>query len=195
MRFQLDNLNIVFVIYSKNHIFGFYIFMEVLMKKIWFRIPLTITLFGLWVLLVFPMSLQNTITGVIITLFLLIIPLPGSEVYSEIKFLPKRILYCFLYILFFLKAIVKSNIDVATRVLKPTLPINPGIVEVKTKLKSRLGRLFLANSITLTPGTITVDIKGDSLFIHWINIDSTDQDSATKIIVEDFEKYLEVIFG
>lgn len=165
------------------------------MKKIWFRIPLTITIFGLWVLLVFPMSLQDAIVGVIITIFLLVVPLPGSEVYGEIKLLPKRILYGFLYLFFFLKAIVKSNIDVASRVLKPTLPINPGIVEVKTKLKSRLGRLFLANSITLTPGTITVDIKGDSLFIHWINIDSVDHDVATKEIVEDFEKYLEVIFG
>lgn len=165
------------------------------MKKVWFRIPLAITLFGLWVLLVFPMSLQDSIVGVIITLLFLLIPLPGSEVYGEVKLYPKKIVFSVIYFFYFLWAVVKSNLNVATIVLSPKLPINPGIVEVKTKLKSRLGRMFLANSITLTPGTITVDIHGDSLFIHWINIDSEKHEDATKEIVEGFEKYLEVIFG
>ena len=81
------------------------------------------------------------------------------------------------------------------RVISPSLPINPGIVEVKTKLKTGIGRLALANSITLTPGTLTVDIKEDSLFIHWIDVTSTDIEGATKNIVANFEKYLEVIYG
>ena len=54
--------------------------------------------------------------------------------------------------------------------MSPSLPINPGIVEVKTRLTSKIGRLFPANSITLIPGTLTVDIKGDSLFIHWVDV-------------------------
>ena len=76
----------------------------------------------------------------------------------------------FLYIFVFLGELIKSNFDVAARVANPKLPINPGIVKVKTKLKSKLGRIMLANSITLTPGTLTVDIDEDTneLYIHWI---------------------------
>ena len=55
--------------------------------------------------------------------------------------------------------------------------------------------MALANSITLTPGTLTTDIKDDSLFIHWIDATATDIDGATKRIVTKFEKPLEVIFG
>lgn len=58
-----------------------------------------------------------------------------------------------------------------------------------------MGRMILANSITLTPGTLTVDIKGDSIFIHWIDMQADDINTATEKIVSKFEKYLEVIYG
>ncbi|MBU1535998.1 Na+/H+ antiporter subunit E, partial [Myxococcota bacterium] len=77
----------------------------------------------------------------------------------------------------------------------PKLNINPGIVKVKTTLKSPMGRLLLANSITLTPGTLTVEIEGEYLFIHWIDVSSTDVDAASEKIVKGFEKYLEVFYG
>lgn len=77
----------------------------------------------------------------------------------------------------------------------PTIPINPGVVEVKTKLKSPVARLILANSITLTPGTLTVDIKDETLLVHWIDVKSTDLEKTTKYIAASFEKYLEVIYG
>jgi len=91
--------------------------------------------------------------------------------------------------------LLKSNIDVALRVINPRLPINPGIVKVKTSLKSPLGRAVLANSITLTPGTLTVEMKNDYFYIHWIDVTSDDIEGATKAIVSHFEKYLETIFG
>ena len=91
--------------------------------------------------------------------------------------------------------LVKSNFDVAFRVLNPKLPINPGIVKVKTKLQSRMGRIFLANSITLTPGTFTVETKGEDYYIHWIDVTSENIEDATKEIISKFEKYLEVMFG
>lgn len=108
---------------------------------------------------------------------------------------PKRILYGIGYIFYLFAAIVKANVDVALRVIKPRIPLNPGIVTIKTTLVSKLGRSVLANSITLTPGTLSVEMKGDRLFIHWIDISSTDQEEATRKIVGGFERYLEVIFG
>jgi multicomponent Na+:H+ antiporter subunit E len=88
----------------------------------------------------------------------------------------------------------KANFDVAYRVLHPKMPIAPGIVKVKTKLKSEMGKVFLANSITLTPGTFTIDLKDEFLYIHWIYVRYKDVDKATQNIVSLFEKYLIKIF-
>jgi len=71
----------------------------------------------------------------------------------------------------FFISLAKANIDVAYRVI--TGKIRPGIVKIKPDLKTDLGITMLANSITLTPGTLSVDIDEDTneLYIHWINVD------------------------
>jgi multicomponent Na+:H+ antiporter subunit E len=107
----------------------------------------------------------------------------------------KKIAYSIAYIGYLFVAIVRSNLDVARRVIQPKIPINPGIVVVKTRLKSPIGRMILANSITLTPGTLSVDVKGDHYYIHWIDVTDMEEEGATEKIVAGFEKYLEVIFG
>ncbi len=107
----------------------------------------------------------------------------------------KKIIYSVIYIFYLFISIVQSNFDVARRVVQPHIPINPGIVKVKTRLKSKVGRMILANSITLTPGTLTVEVKDDYYYIHWIDVTDMDVEGATEKIVAGFEKYLEVIFG
>ncbi len=110
-------------------------------------------------------------------------------------FTPKRIAYGIAYIPYLFAQIVKANLDVASRVVRRRIPIRPGIVAVTTRLRSPLGRAILANSITLTPGTLSVEIEGDRLFIHWIDVTEVDGKDATERIVSGFERYLEVIFG
>ena len=70
----------------------------------------------------------------------------------------------------FFVGMAKANFDVAYRVI--TGKINPGIVKISPDLKTDLGITMLANSITLTPGTLNVDIDEDKndLYIHWINV-------------------------
>jgi len=70
----------------------------------------------------------------------------------------------------FFFAMAKANIDVAYRVI--TGKINPGIVKISPNLKNDAAITLLANSITLTPGTLSVDIdeKNNDLYIHWINV-------------------------
>jgi multicomponent Na+:H+ antiporter subunit E len=70
----------------------------------------------------------------------------------------------------FFIALVKANLDVAYRVI--TGRINPGIVKISPNLKTDAAITLLANSITLTPGTLSVDIdeKNNDLYIHWINV-------------------------
>ena len=90
---------------------------------------------------------------------------------------------------------MKAILFVMSYVYSQHIDIHPGIVEIKTSLQSPIGRLALANSITLTPGTLVVDMRGDSLFIHWINVTATDPVAATQEIAGHFEKYLKVIYG
>ena len=109
---------------------------------------------------------------------------------------PSRYLWFCYYVSLFLWECLKANIDVALRVLNPKLPINPGIIKVKTVLKSDTALTFLANSITLTPGTFCVDIKPKEgfLYIHWINVETENTEKATQLIVNKFERVLEKIF-
>ncbi len=118
-----------------------------------------------------------------------------SPVLGDLRLTPKALFAFLAWMFVFAFELIKSNIDVMFRVISPRVRINPAIVEVKTRLKSPLGRLALANSITLTPGTLTADIRDDSLFIHWIDASTTNVEEATDAIVAKFEKHLEVIFG
>ncbi len=58
-----------------------------------------------------------------------------------------------------------------------------------------MGRLMLANSITLTPGTLTVEVEGEWLYVHCVTLGETDTESATREIAAGFERYLEVMYG
>ncbi|MEI8094367.1 MAG: Na+/H+ antiporter subunit E [Spirochaetales bacterium] len=164
------------------------------MKSLWSRLVAGAAVMLLWIMLTSPAGVQELGTAVVLGILAAIVPLPGRQVWGQIRFMPKRVGYAFVYFFVFSWALLKSTLDVAYRVVAPSLPINPGFVTVKTRLKSPLGRMFLANSITLTPGTITVDIDGETLVIHWIYRGTDDMEVATAEIVGTFEKYLEVIF-
>ena len=108
---------------------------------------------------------------------------------------PVRIFWLIIYVPVFFYYMIMANFDVLYRALHPQLPIKPGIVKIKTKLKTASARVALANSITLTPGTMTVDLTDDgTLYIHWIYIKSTDTEKATEYIAKPFEYFLSKIF-
>jgi len=71
-----------------------------------------------------------------------------------------------LYLGWLMGEIVKSNIAVIARVIGPSHAIDPAMVEVKSGATSNLGRALFANSITLTPGTVTVEVSGATLKVH-----------------------------
>ena len=148
-------------------------------------------------MLTWPPDWQHLLVGVFIVAF--VAAATGDLFITRPQILkhPHRYWYFIAYYVpRFLWECLKANIDVAYRVTHPKLPINPGIVKVKTKLKSDTALTFLANSITLTPGTMSVDIdrEGGVLYIHWINVTEKDVSSATKVIVERFEDILAKIF-
>jgi len=85
---------------------------------------------------------------------------------SGIKFSFRRLYLSILYLFYLAYSILLANIDVAYRVIHPKMPIDPRVIKFKTKLTSDIGKTALANSITLTPGTITVDVRGDTFYVH-----------------------------
>ncbi|MGB9824585.1 MAG: Na+/H+ antiporter subunit E [Candidatus Hydrothermia bacterium] len=104
---------------------------------------------------------------------------------------PRKIILGIFYIFpLLLWQMIKANLDVAYRVIHPKRPIKPGIVRVKTRMKSNLGKLLVANSITLTPGTFTMMVDGEDMLIHWIDVKTDNIEEASKIIPGEFEKWL-----
>ena len=156
---------------------------------------LWLTLFIIWVIANGTLAYNTLIAGAVVSAVIALAFASFSRVYSVIRWSPKVMFYYLMYLSVFIIELVKANLNVMRLVFSPRIDIKPGIVEIKTELKSPIGRLALANSITLTPGTLVVDIKENSLFIHWINISATDPVAATEAISARFEKYLKVIYG
>lgn len=100
-----------------------------------------------------------------------------------------------LFLLFLLTLLVKiylASFDTAERVI--TGNIDPKIVRIRTRLKSDLAQTILANAITLTPGTLTIDIDRDYLYIHWLKSKTTHTQYAAELIKGHFEIWLRRIF-
>ena len=154
-----------------------------------------VILFFFWMLLSASFDLLHLLTGAVLALLLSLLFCRSCNVFGDLKITISSLLNTIAYLFVFLIELIKSNLDVARRVVSPSLPIKPGIVKVKTNLTSPMARMILANSITLTPGTLTVNIEGQYLYIHWIEVTTIDAQEASKKIVMKFEKYLEKIYG
>ncbi|RLD44165.1 MAG: Na+/H+ antiporter subunit D [Bacteroidetes bacterium] len=147
-----------------------------------------------WFMLTWSLELKSVLIGVGLSVILSLLFCGQCTIFSEMKLTPKAIIYTFIYLFVFLVELVKANIDVTRRVLSPKMPINPGIVKVDTHLKSKMARLILANSITLTPGTFTLEVHEDTFYIHWIDVKHADEAHATEDLIRKFEKLLEEIY-
>lgn len=175
------------------------------------RIVVFIAAYVVWLLLVFPYSEARTglapplspwdVQSILLGLgaaALVAIVLPGviTRRYAFKALNPVRWFWALVYLAVFFYYVIKANLEVAYIVLHPELPIRPGIVKVRTSLKTTAGRVALANSITLTPGTFTVDLDDEQgvLYVHWLTVKSDDEEEARRKIVGRFEPLLKRIF-
>lgn len=154
----------------------------------------------MWILFTLTFTPQELIAGAIVSIFVAMFT-AKYLIHEDAMYLfrPNVLLNLIIYVLFiFPVELWKANVDVAKRALNPELPINPGIVKVPVDLKSEYGLAMLANSITLTPGTITMDIveeKGQHYFyIHWIDVASTDGKEAGEMIKGKLESWIRRIW-
>jgi len=161
------------------------------------RIALFALLLLLWIVLVWPFAVTGgrvhlvateLIPGILAALLLVLIMRDYILQAFTTWINPVRLFWFVVYAGVFVFYVIKANFDVAYRILHPAMPIHPGIVKVKTTLKTRAGIAMLSNAIALTPGTLTVNAEenGD-LYVHWINVKATDVEGATGYIVGRFE--------
>ncbi len=150
----------------------------------------------LWLLLTWSFDLQGVVVGAILAALFALILSGILPAHVERLFSPIRWFWALMHFISLAFWIVLANFDVLYRVVHPNLPIRPGIVKIKTTLKSDEAKAFLANSITLTPGTLTVDIIDDWLYVHWINVHGSPEDTEaiTRDIAGRFEVTLRRVF-
>ena len=130
--------------------------------------------FFLWI--VFNGRITNEIitAGVLISLLvdvfvkkILKINFTGANLIKFLKLFPDA----FIYVIVLLIEIVKANMLISRLVLAPEIEVEPCLVRFKTPLKTQAARVALANSITLTPGTITVSLENNEFLVHALNRD------------------------
>lgn len=144
-----------------------------------------------WILFTGSFSAQEILTGGIVAAIVsgisyeLFTRNPGQMIE------PKRWGYLLAYIPVYMWEEIKAHLNVGYRILHPKLPLKPAIVKLPIELKSDVGITALANSITMTPGTLTVDIDEEesNLFVHWISAEAVEEEVQSKI-GEPLEKYL-----
>ena len=140
-----------------------------------------VLLFGVWLVLSDSIAFANIVVGLIVSLTIALLytrSFKGDEVEMISPW------WLGVYIVVFLKNIITSNIQISKRILRKDMRLAPAIVAVKTDLKSDWKKLLLANSITLTPGTLTLDVKGDTLYIHTIEYD---KEKKKEDIIKEFQ--------
>jgi multicomponent Na+:H+ antiporter subunit E len=130
-----------------------------------YTVSLSLVLFGVWLLwsghfgpLLLSFGVLSCAVVVAIARKMRIVDREGAPVELALRALA--------YVPWLLWEIVKANIDVARRILDPRLPISPTIIKVRAGQRHDITRVIYANSITLTPGTVSVDTDGDEITIH-----------------------------
>ena len=156
----------------------------------------------LWALLTFvwfaatsSLAVESLATGAVISGVLAYLFSAKFDAWRDVRFSPARLYHFVRYSAVFAVELVRANLNIMRLVFAARIDIHPGIVEIKTKLRTPLGRLALANSIALTPGSLLIEISGDSMFVHCLDVKSTDPDRATHQIAGPFEEHLEKSFG
>ncbi|NPV87695.1 MAG: Na+/H+ antiporter subunit E [Anaerolineae bacterium] len=97
------------------------------------------------------------------------------------------------FVLFFVKELLLANLRMAVTILSPKMQLRPGVVAVPLDLKTRAGIVFLANMITLTPGTLSLDISVDRkmLYVHTVWLE--DAEKFRSAIKQEYERRVKEI--
>lgn len=129
------------------------------------KIIILILYYLLWIIFAEKLTIQSGIIGIS---FVILLIKYNNDLLSDYKFVKfgRKLKYYILYIAVLVYEVIKANIQVAVIVLSKNPNLSPCIVEHKTKLNNNFYKMILANSITLTPGTLTISVNDDVFKVH-----------------------------
>ena len=156
--------------------------------------------FGFWMLLTWSVAPEELVAGAVVSI--------AAALFSSRFFIhekafwflnPLKLGTLLVYILFvYFWELIKANVDMAKRCFSGCKNINPGVIRVPVDLEGLYPQAMLANCITLTPGTITLDIAEQNgqtyYYIHWIDVTTTDPVEAGNVIKGTMEKWIRRIW-
>ncbi|HPA51818.1 MAG TPA: Na+/H+ antiporter subunit E [Thermoanaerobaculia bacterium] len=143
-----------------------------------------------WVAVTGEVSVANLLEGAVLAgLLVLVLRVPLRR-----RFRLEKVPKALGLLLYFLKELLLSNAAVARILLSPASSLSPGIVAVPLDLKSDAGITVLANLVTLTPGTLSLDVSPDrtTLYVHALHVD--DPDAFRREVKEGFERRVKEVF-
>ena len=146
-----------------------------------------ILLFGFWVLLGGQLTVETAVVGLVIcaALYAFMVAFMGYSPRREWAVV-KRLWRILAYAGYLVGEVVKSSVAVLRLIWSPKLVPEPKLISFRTGLRTDAGKVVLADSITLTPGTITVNVKGDRMLVHCLDtsfaIDESDFDMEKRVM-------------
>ncbi len=175
-------------------------------KKSWAIIRIcftTIFLFLVWILFTSSLHLFSVIAGFLGSFCIAVLSykifIPEHDVAKNSFFINPVFFISFFFFLIYslykssfrmMFALFKKKSSSSFNNIKNSNMTNPGIVHFRTHLKTDIARMILANSITLTPGTITLDLNDDHLTVHWFFCHTTHSKAAGEEIKGSMEKQI-----
>ena len=134
-----------------------------------------VSLFLFWILLSGRFQLKYLVIGLIasgiVTYFTsdLLYKHQGEKTSNlSLRYMLVTAMRLFIYSFWLFWAVFKANIQIAAIILNPKMPVDPGVLQFKTRLRNRIALVTLGNSITLTPGTFTIAIKSGTYIVHYL---------------------------
>jgi len=158
-----------------------------------------VLLMAVWLMMSGHYDLTHISMGIISSVIVLLLHIPLRKFYAEeeatalkgVKPYRLRIMRMFFYVPWLIWQIVIASLQVAVLVLKPKMPVDPSLIRFKTNLPNTSAKVILANSITLTPGTITLRVSGDEFLVHAVMDESSSgilDDSLPGEVAKLYEK-------
>ena len=152
-----------------------------------------------WVLITWSFAIQELAAGALVSLATAVFSSKFFVHGDSVRFFnPVKIFSLYGYCFTFFSELIKANVNMAKTVYGGCKAVKPGIVRVPTAMQSDYGLALLSDSITLTPGTITMDVAEEEgknyLYIHWIDVTAESGEAAGDAIKGTLEKGTRRVF-
>ncbi|MCC7449486.1 MAG: Na+/H+ antiporter subunit E [Anaerolineae bacterium] len=144
-----------------------------------------------WLLLIGNLNLPEVAWGLVVSLVVARLTYRFAAIDLPVWMLqPRRWRALILLVVDFVRQLVIQNVTLSIRVLRPSLPIRPGIVAIPTDLHDEVALTLLGSLMTLTPDTVMLDIdqKRGMLYVHWIDVQTTDPTETQRLLSASLEE-------